>query len=121
MTKRSWKILILKDGLFGAAGHSPNHVALATRKVCQNDEILDRFAPLTSLWPSHISAKPKSMAMAYLAAFLAIEPWIVEFPLIWRMPLRIGAVAAVRHDELMGNLVDRFMAVTPHRKDRNLV
>src|SRR6266545_5673423 len=46
---------LLKMGLFGAAGHSPNHVTLATRKVCQNDEILDRFAPLTSLWPSHIS------------------------------------------------------------------
>jgi hypothetical protein len=26
------------------------------------------------------------MALAlYLAAFLAIEPWIAEFPLIWRM------------------------------------
>jgi hypothetical protein len=36
---------LLKMGLFGAAGHSPNHVALATRKVCQNDEILDSFAP----------------------------------------------------------------------------
>src|ERR1700704_4676085 len=33
---------LLKMGLFGAAGHSPNHVTLATRKVCQNDEILDR-------------------------------------------------------------------------------
>jgi hypothetical protein len=31
-------------GLFGAAGHSPNQVALATRKVCQNDEILERRA-----------------------------------------------------------------------------
>src|SRR5207248_10716120 len=41
-----------------AAGHSPNHVALATRKGCQNHEILDSFAPLTTLWPSHISAKP---------------------------------------------------------------
>jgi hypothetical protein len=47
-----------KMGLFGAAGHSPNHAALATRKVCQNDEILDSLAPLTRLWPSHISAKP---------------------------------------------------------------
>src|ERR1700716_42255 len=33
---------LLKMELFGAAGHSPNHVTLATRKVCQNDEILDR-------------------------------------------------------------------------------
>jgi hypothetical protein len=30
-----------KMGLLGAAGHSPNHAALATRKTCQNDEILD--------------------------------------------------------------------------------
>jgi hypothetical protein len=45
-----------KMELFGVAGHSPNHEALATRKVCQNDEILDRFAPLTRLRPSHISA-----------------------------------------------------------------
>jgi hypothetical protein len=32
---------LLKVGLFGAARHSPNHVALATRKVGQNDEILE--------------------------------------------------------------------------------
>jgi hypothetical protein len=54
---------LLHMGLFGAAGHSPNHVTLATRKVCQNDEFLDRPAPLTRLWASHISAKPKSMAI----------------------------------------------------------
>src|SRR6202035_990192 len=49
MTTWSWKILIFKavwrlgqQGLFGAARHSPNRGALATRKVCQNDEILDR-------------------------------------------------------------------------------
>jgi hypothetical protein len=54
------------SGLFGAAGHSPNHAVLATRKLCQNDEILDRFAPLTTLWPSHISAKLGRMATAAL-------------------------------------------------------
>src|SRR6267154_188235 len=37
-------------------GHSPNHLALATRKVCQNDEFLDILAALTSHRPSHISA-----------------------------------------------------------------
>jgi hypothetical protein len=58
---------------------------------------------------------------AYFAALLAIEPWIAEFPLIWRMPLRIGACAAVRHNELIGNPVDHAMAATPNRKDRNLV
>jgi hypothetical protein len=52
------RVAIWAPRLFGAARHSPNHVALATRKVCQNDEILDRFTPLTSLQPSHISAKP---------------------------------------------------------------
>jgi hypothetical protein len=60
--------------LFGAAGHSLNHASLATRKVRQNDEILESLAPLTSLWPSHISAKPKSMAMGIFGCFLAIEP-----------------------------------------------
>jgi hypothetical protein len=55
-----------------------------------------------------------------LAAFLAVEPWIAEFPLIWRIfPDRAGA--AMRHDELIGNLVDHVMAATPNRKDRNLV
>jgi hypothetical protein len=33
---------------------------------------------------------------------------------------RIGACAAIRHDELIGNLVDQLMAATPNRKDRNL-
>src|SRR6266699_2324565 len=37
---------LLKMGLFGAAGHSPNRTALATRKVCQNDEILDSLVTL---------------------------------------------------------------------------
>jgi hypothetical protein len=39
----------------GAAGHSPNHLMMATRKLCQNHEYLDRFDPLTSPKPSHIS------------------------------------------------------------------
>ena len=54
-----------------------------------------------------------------LAAFLAIEPWIAEFPLIWRM-FPVQDWSAVRHDELIGNLVDHGMAATPNRKDRNL-
>jgi hypothetical protein len=32
-------------------------------------------------------------------AFFAIEPWIAEFPLIWRI-LPIGTVAALHHDEM---------------------
>jgi hypothetical protein len=53
---------LLKMGLFGAAGHSPNHVALATRKTCQNDEILDRFAAQN--WP--LRAVDKPWAQPYL-------------------------------------------------------
>ena len=34
---------------------------------------------------------------------------------------RIGAGTAMRHDELIGNLVDHVTAATPNRKDRNLV
>jgi hypothetical protein len=32
----------------------------------------------------------------------------------------IGAGAAMRHDELIGKLVEYVMAATPNRKDRNL-
>jgi hypothetical protein len=45
---------LLKMGLFGAAGHSPNHVTLATRKVCQNDEILDRGVPHFPKFVTHL-------------------------------------------------------------------
>jgi hypothetical protein len=79
-------------GLFEAAGHSPNHVALATRKVCQNDEILDSFA--TPFRP--FRAVDKAPTQPYLCptgqwrwrlfgGALVVEPWIAEFPLIWRM------------------------------------
>jgi hypothetical protein len=39
-------------GLSGAARHSPNRAALATRKVCQNDEIPERQASVA------VPAKP---------------------------------------------------------------
>jgi len=32
----------------------------------------------------------------------------------------IGAVAAMRHDELIGNRVDNVTAALPNRNDRNL-
>jgi hypothetical protein len=32
----------------------------------------------------------------------------------------IGGGAAMRHDELIGKLVEYVMAATPNRKDRNL-
>jgi len=54
-----------------------------------------------------------------LAAFLAVEPWIAEFPPNCRTT-RIGAGAAMRHDELIGNRVEYVMAETPNRKNRNL-
>jgi hypothetical protein len=63
-------------GMCEAAGHSPNHRALATRKVCQNDEFLDIYPALTSLQPSHISPLRVSGDSAYFAALLAVEPWI---------------------------------------------
>jgi hypothetical protein len=34
---------------------------------------------------------------------------------------RVGAGGVMRHDELIVNLVDHFMAATPNRKDRNFV
>jgi hypothetical protein len=109
-----------KMGLFGAAGHSPNHVVLATRKVCQNDEILDRLAALTSLWHSHISPRLGQWRWRAFGCVLAIEPRIAQFPLIGRMRPGSGPGAAMRHDELIGTSVDHFTAATPNRKDRNL-
>src|SRR5664279_2026216 len=162
-------------GLFGAAGHSPNQVALATRKVCQNDEILERLAscfpnswsiaahsdrdfgnqrprikgsglghcsiwgpsnrraataagasnrwrrpPLTSLWASHISAKPESMAIARIwLRFCPLNLGLLN-PHSFGGCSRIGACSATRHDELIGRLVDHVMAATPNSNDRNL-
>jgi hypothetical protein len=94
---------------------------LATRKVCQNDEILDSFTPLTSLCPSHISAKPKSMAIARIR----LRFWPLNLGLLNSHSFggyaRIRADAAMRHDELIGNLADHVTAATPNGKDRNLV
>jgi hypothetical protein len=100
MTMLPWKILIFKAGGragSGAAGHSPNHAALATRKTCQNHEFADSFAPLTSLEASHISPQRSSGYRAILLALLAVEPWIAEFPLIWpTLPDRGGRCGASR-------------------------
>jgi hypothetical protein len=110
---------MLKQGLLKRGGHSPNQGGLATRKVCQNDEFLDSLAPLTRLWASHISAKPKSMAKALI--------WLRFRPLNLGLRnshsfggcSRVGTGSAMRHDELIVDLVDQFMAATPNRKDRN--
>jgi hypothetical protein len=56
---------------------------------------------------------------AYFAAFLPVEPWIAEFPLIWRMPPN-RVSAAIRHDELIGNWLDKLTAALPNREYRNL-
>jgi hypothetical protein len=61
-----------------------------------------------------------SMAMARI--------WLRFWPLNLGLPnshsfggcSRIGAGAAMRHDELIGTPVDHFTAATPNRKDRNL-
>jgi len=50
---------MLKQGLLERGGHSPNQGALATRKVCQNDELAARLPPLTRPWPGHISARSR--------------------------------------------------------------
>jgi hypothetical protein len=60
-------------GLFGAAGHSPNHAALATRKTRQKDEILDSFAPLTTLGASHISPRRSNGYRVILLALLPLN------------------------------------------------
>jgi hypothetical protein len=85
MTTWSWKILAIKAGWTGwlrAAGHSPNHPALATRKTCQNHEFADSFAPLTTLKAGHICPQRCSGYRAISLALLAVEPWIADFPLI---------------------------------------
>jgi hypothetical protein len=107
-------------GLFWAAGHSPNHAALATRKTCQNDEILDSFAPLTTLRVSHISPRRSDGYGAILLALLAVEPRIAKLPLMMRMLPGFGTFVLMRHDELIGNRRPRMMAATPNGKDRNL-
>jgi hypothetical protein len=60
------------------------------------------------------------MARALISlAFLAVEPWIAEFPLSWRMHPDRGQ-SAMRHDELIGKRVEIVMAALPNRENRNL-
>jgi hypothetical protein len=73
-----------RDGGSRAAGHSPNHAALATRKTCQNHEFADSFAPLTTLGAGHICPQRCSGYRVISLALSAVEPRIAEFPLIWR-------------------------------------
>jgi hypothetical protein len=121
MTKRSWKILIFKAqifkawaGVFWAAGHSPNHAALATRKTCQNDEFPDSFAPLTTLWASHISPRRCSGYRAILLALLAVEPLIAQLPLMTRTLPGSGPWFLPRHDELIKRSGATLKAETPN-------
>jgi hypothetical protein len=101
-------------GLFWAAGHSPNHAALATRKTCQNDEFPDSFAPLTTLQASHISPRRSSGYRAILLALLAVEPLIAQLPLMTRTLPGPGPSFLARHDELMGDRGPLYMAETPN-------
>jgi hypothetical protein len=96
-----------------AAGHSPNHAALATRKTCQNDEFPDIFVPLTSVKASHISPRRCDGYRAISLALLAVEPRIVESHSLGER-FRIGACATARHDELIGNREPPIMAETPN-------
>src|SRR3954447_16252501 len=113
---RSWKILIFEAamGLFWAAGHSPNHAALATRKTCQNDEFLDSFAPLTTLWASHISPRRSNGYRVISLALLAVEPLIAQLPLMTRTLRGPGLSFLARHDELIKRSGAALMAETPN-------
>jgi hypothetical protein len=91
-----------RTGWFRAAGHSPNHAALATRKTCQNHEFADSFAPLTSLEASHISPQRSSGYRVILLALLAVEPRIAEIPLMMRKTSPDRDLVLTRHDELIG-------------------
>jgi hypothetical protein len=44
----SWEVLDLQEEWFWDGGHSLNHAALATRKLCQNHEFPDRQAATIS-------------------------------------------------------------------------
>ncbi|RZN19648.1 hypothetical protein CWO90_34825 [Bradyrhizobium sp. Leo121] len=58
------------------------------------------------------------MAIALiLLTFLAVEPWIACFPLNWRIGPQVGAVAGVRHGELIDNR--RHHALVATQKNRN--
>jgi hypothetical protein len=91
-------------------GHSPNRLPLATRKSGEIMNSTIAFAPVPAILGGVDKALADpylcgivSMAIAlYLLTFLAVEPRIADFPLIWRtLPDRGFAVA--RHGELIGN------------------
>jgi hypothetical protein len=79
-----------------------------------------RRPPLTSLWASHISPKPESMAIARIwLRFCRLNLGLLNSHSFGGCS-RIGACSTTRHDELIGRLVDHVMAATPNRFDRNL-
>src|SRR6266404_533090 len=73
----------LEDGILKAAGHSPNHGALATRKVCQNDEFPDRPAPQIGA-TSHVD---KPLTQPYLCAIVSTA---IALVLLRFWPLNLG-------------------------------
>jgi hypothetical protein len=120
-----------KKGLLGRRGHSPNRTALATRKVCQNDEILDGMASRGSLKSVARTAVDKPLAQPYLSEagpmamtlislrFWPLNPGLLNLHSFGECS-RIGAGAAMCHDELIGSLSYPVTAATPNREHRNL-
>jgi hypothetical protein len=79
-------------GLFRAAGHSPNRLALATRKVCQNDEFRAGFAAVDKARTGpYLCENRVSRDGAFGLRFWPMNLRFAEFPLIWRS-CRIGPV-----------------------------
>jgi hypothetical protein len=85
---------------------------LGNAKTCQNDEFPDSFAPLTTLWASHISPRRSSGYRAILLVLLAVEPRIADLPVMMRKIPNWDLILA-RHDELIGSL-GQLMAETPN-------
>ncbi|HZE53725.1 MAG TPA: hypothetical protein VE111_10735 [Bradyrhizobium sp.] len=74
------------------------------------------WLPLTSLWPSHISAKPKSMVIARIS----LRFWPLNLGLLYSHSFDgwspIWGWPAPRHDELIGNQMDYRTAALPTAK-----
>jgi hypothetical protein len=88
---------------------------------CRGDPESTAWPPLTRPGPSHISAEPGQ----WRGRVIWLRFWLLNLGFLNSHSFggrsRIGAFSAMRHDELIGKLVNRVMAATPNRKDRNLV
>jgi hypothetical protein len=65
---------MLKQGLLKRGGHSPNQGGLATRKVCQNDELAARLAAVDKALTGPYLCPVATMAMA----FILLRFWLLN-------------------------------------------